>query len=123
MTFFKKTFLYINSSKFGENNKDISQDDKFWEEYTKRKSEQKELQTLDTQFQRKTAYDFKYATSNFIKPEEFIVCIEIFNRNTKAIFVIVVLRNEYEILEFSLPNRTKVQKTLLIESSISPNNL
>lgn len=112
MTFLKKAFLFRNSSKFSENNKNLSQDDKFWEDYTKRKSEQKELQTLDTQFERKNAYDFKYATSDFIKPEEFIDCIENLNRNTKANFVIVDLRDEYEIQEFSLPSRTKVQKTL-----------
>jgi hypothetical protein len=103
--------------------KNISADEKYWEEYVKRKTEQREIQLLGTQFKRNSLYDFKYSSSHLIKSEEFINCIEDLEKNSIPNYVFVDLRSDLEIADFRLPIRTKVRKHIFLEISIHSHNL
>ena len=109
-----KSYMFrMKLCKFCKSNKTISSDEKFWQEYIKRKDEQKEIQTLDAQFTRKNLYEFKYGNSNIILSDQLINCIQDLERNTKPNFLIIDLRNEIEINHFKLPHRTKVRLLIL----------
>ena len=97
--------LKINLKFFSENQ---NQDEKYWSEFTKRKSEQKEIQTLDTQFTK--TKEFKFSSSMTLKPEEFIECLGELNRKKDQNFVIIDIRPSNQFNSYTLPYKTKVQR-------------
>ena len=117
---FKYVFASQSKFKFCEK-KNISADEKYWEEYVKRKTEQREIQLQGTDFRRNSLYDFKYSLSHFIKSEEFINCIEDLEKNSSPNYVFIDIRSEFEISDFRLPSRTKVRKNIFLETSVSSN--
>jgi hypothetical protein len=119
---FKYVFASQSKFKFCEK-KNISADEKYWEEYIKRKIEQREVQLHGTQFKRTSLYDFKYSSSHLIKSEEFINCIEDLEKNSTPNYVFVDLRSDLETADFRLPIRTKVRKHIFLETSIHSNYL
>jgi len=119
---FKSIFACQNTFKFCDKNK-LSADEKYWEEFVKRKTEQREIQLQGTDFRRNSLYDFKYSLSHFIKSEEFINCIEDLEKNSSPNYVFIDIRSEFEISDFRLPSRTKVRKNIFLETSVSSNSI
>ena len=111
---FRHSFLRINIFSFNTNDKNFSKDEKYWEEFTKRKAEQKELQTLDTRFNQINQLEFKYSSGVMISAEELINCIDELSTNIRPNFCLIDVRTEFEIAMYKFPSRTKVLRIQLL---------
>lgn len=103
---FLKISLFPNSST--HNKPPPDQDQKFWEEFKKRKEEQKEIAIFNSEFKRTSPYEFKYSSNYTINGQQLVECIEDLDPRIKPNFSIIDLRSQSEIEEFRLPHRTKV---------------
>lgn len=87
-----------------------TKDDKFWDEYSKRKAQGGRVPALEGQeiFYNKTLHSWKYAKNHALTCEEVVDSLKELKAGTEAPFVIVDVREDIEFEIYKLPRKTKV---------------
>jgi hypothetical protein len=123
----KFVLKHFNISKFKfqyrVTNKNFSEkDEKFWQEYSKRKAQGGIYPALESQeiHYNKTLHSWKYASKHSLTNEEFVGCLSEANPKENLPFIILDVRDEHEFEIYKMPSKTKV-KLLII--NIERNNI
>jgi hypothetical protein len=88
-----------------------TRDEKFWEEYSKRKAQGGNYPALESQeiIYNKVIHSWKYSDQHSLTSEEFLICLRDLKSEEISPFVIVDVREESEYDLYKLPLRTKVR--------------
>jgi hypothetical protein len=97
-----------------------TKDEKFWEEYTKRKAQGGKYPALESQeiIYNKVIHSWKYSDQHSLTSEEFLICLRELKSETICPFLIVDVREESEYDLYKLPIRTKVRIMTKISRTI-----
>jgi len=97
-----------------------SKDEKFWEEYSKRKAQGGKYPALESQeiIYNKVIHSWKYSDQHSLTSEEFLICLRELKTEKICPFLIVDVREESEYDLYKLPIRTKVRIMTKISRTI-----
>lgn len=87
-----------------------SKDDKFWEEYTKRKAQGGKYPAIESQeiIYNKAVHSWKYAGNHALSSNEVIDCLKDLKAGEESPYIIVDVREDIEFEIYKLPKKTKV---------------
>ena len=93
-----------------------TRDDKFWEEYSKRKAQGGKYPALESQeiIYNKVIHSWKFSENHSLTPEEFLTCLRDLKSESICPFLILDVREESEYDLYKLPTRTKVKIILIL---------
>jgi hypothetical protein len=88
-----------------------TKDDKFWEDYSKRKAQGGKYPALESQeiIYNKTIHSWKYSSNHALTSDELIDCFKELKKNEDTSYILVDIREDSELELYKLPDKTKVK--------------
>lgn len=85
-------------------------DDKFWEDYSKRKTDRGKLPALESQdiIINKVVHSWKFSSNHSLTNEELFEALKSLEPKENSPFTLIDVREDSELELFKLPKRTKV---------------